>query len=118
MKYVAYKTALNNPNLPNGFITDHFETDQETVDGYVVVTLDSFNQLFKNNVALIRQSEASRKIVTVHPDTPAPVLRHASEAEHVPNDVSPPTQDQANAELFNQFLAWMTANKANPPSNT
>lgn len=117
MKYIAYKTAQNDPNLPNGFITDHFETDEEVLDGYQVVTLDVFNTIFQNNVTLVRQAEAQRGVVTIHPNTPVNDPRPASTVEHVPDDYVPPqTQTvEQNAELFNQFLAWVAAGK--PGSN-
>ena len=121
MKNVAYKTAQNDPNLPNGFITEHFATDQDVVEGYLVVSLDVFNALFQNNIILLRQFENSRGIRTVHPDTPAPVLRPATDAEHVPANFVPPVPagpDPNNAELFNQFLAWVAAGKPQAPSNT
>ena len=121
-RYIAYKTAQNDPGLPNGFITEHFETDKETLEGYNIVTLEIFNAIFQNNVALVRQAESSRGIVTVNPNTPAPVLRSASEAEHVPDNFVPPSPTDtspASAELFNQFLAWVAAGKPGaPPSNT
>lgn len=121
MKYIAYKTAKNDPNLPDGFITEHFETDQETLEGYNVVTLDIFNAIFQNNVLLIRSMEAAKGVVTVNPNTPTPILRPASDAEHVPANFTPPTTntDPNSVELFNQFLAWVAAGKpGSPPSNT
>ncbi len=121
MKYVAYKTAQNDPNLPNGFITEHFSTDKEIVEGYIVAPLEVFNAIFQNNIALIRQSEVAKGITTVNPGTPAPVLRPASDAEHVPANFVPEGQnspDPANTELFSQFLAWVAAGKPGTPSNT
>ena len=121
MKYVAYKIAKNDPNFPDGFITEHFGTDQDTVEGYSVVLLELFNIMYQNNVSLIRSTELAQGIVTVNPNTPAPVLRGAHEAEHVPSDFvdAPIGNGPNNAELFNQFLAWVNAGKpGNPPSNT
>jgi len=125
MKYIAYKTAQNDPNLPNGFITEHFETDQATLEGYTVVTLEVFNALYQNNVNLVRKAEADRGIIPQHPALPAPVLRPASDVEQVPANFVPPPPAQApgmpqsvdpsNQELFNQFLAWVAAGK--PPVN-
>ena len=121
-KYIAYKTAQNDPNLPSGFITEHFETDKDVVEGYTVVSLEVFNALFANNVTLIRQAEAAKGIVTVHPSTPAPTQRSNNEVEHVPDDYVPPAPtnpDPNNAELFNQFLAWVAAGKpGSAPNNT
>jgi len=119
-KYIAYTVAVNQAGLPNGFITSHFATDQSTLDGYLVVPLDMFNTLFKNNVTLIRQQEVNNGVIGVPPNTPVPVPRAASDAQHVPPDFNPPPPTSpANAELFNQFLAWVAAGKpGNPPSNS
>ncbi len=123
MKYIAYKTAKNDPNFPDGFITEHFETDKDTLEGYSVATLDVFNLLFQNNVTLVRKAEVDRGIVTQNPNAPLPILRPASDAENVPSDLgnSGPSQDPAAtaAELFSQFMAWVAAGKPGvPPSNT
>ena len=69
MSNIAYKTAQNDPNLPDGFITEHFETDQESLPGYNIVTLDVFNQLFQNNIPLMRAKEKSNGIVTADPNS-------------------------------------------------
>jgi hypothetical protein len=120
MKYVAYKVAKNDPNFPDGFITEHFGTDQEVVEGYSVVLLELFNIMYQNNVSLIRSSEIAKGIVTVDPSTPLPELRPAHEAEHLPSDFAeaPPANTPNNAELFNQFLAWVAAGKPGAPPNT
>jgi hypothetical protein len=121
MANIAYKTAHNDPNFPDGFITEHFETNENVLEGYTVVSLEVFNALFQNNIPLIRKFEAVNNVVTIHPDTPSPVLRPASDAEHVPANFVPPaptTPDANSTELFNQFLAWVAAGKPNAPSNT
>lgn len=122
-RYIAYKTAQNSPDFPNGFITEHFETDKEILEGYTVVSLETFNAIFQNNVTLVRKAERERgTVMTVGPETPQPVLRPASDIEHVPTDFVPPAPanvNTSNAELFNQFLAWVAAGKpGTPPSNT
>lgn len=117
-KYIAYTIAQNQVGLPNGFITQHFETSQSTLDGYLVVPLDTFNALFQNNINLIRQQEAGRGIMTVNPSTPAPILRSAADAQGVPSDFVSPTSNPANTELFNQFSAWVAAGKPGATSNT
>lgn len=126
-KYIAYTMALNQPGLPNGFITSHFATDQSSLDGYYVVPLDTFNSIFQHNVTLIRQQEVNSGVLTVAPNTPAPVPRPATDAEHVPaNFVSVPATPAPNTPitmdhtaLFNQFMAWIAAGKpGSPPSNT
>lgn len=120
MKYIAYKTAQNDPNLPNGFITEHFETDQETLEGYNVVTLETFNILFQNNVPLMRQAEIAQGIRPVNPN--ATMIRPTNVVELVPDNFVPPAPanpDPNNAELFSQFLAWVAAGKpGSAPSNT
>lgn len=119
MKYIAYKIAKNDPNLPDGFITEHIETDEESLEGYTVVTLDFFNAIFQNNAVLIRQDEASKEtIVTVPPNALAPVLRPASDAQNVPTDLVQSDTPADNQALFNQFLAWVAAGKPGGPSNT
>lgn len=117
MNYVAYKTAKNDINLPDGFITEHFETDQLSVPGYTVVPLAVFNGLIQNNVALIRSKEKASGIVTADPNSVVAAPRPATDAEGVPSTFTAPTTD--NAALFSQFLAWIAAGKPSvPPSNT
>lgn len=128
MKYIAYKTAKNDPNFPDGFITEHLETDQESLEGYTVAPLEVFNILFQNNVTLVRSAEAARGISPQHPGLPVPVSRPASDVEQVPANFvpsapvspgqspgSPQSVDPNNQELFSQFLAWVAAGK--PPAN-
>lgn len=118
MKNIAYKTSQGNPNLPNGFITDHFETDEDAIEGYTVVDKNVFSQLLQNNVMLMRSHETSQNIKGAGPGTP-PFPR-------IPNRLAEPTdhsiiearkkeveeakkksqQETADAELFKQFLAW------------
>ncbi len=122
MRYIAYKKADDSVvNLPNGFITEHFETDQPTLEGYEVVTLEVFNTLFQNNVRLVRESEAAQGIMT--PNTVPVMVAPAINAKAEPvvpvtsNNQSSngqPTTDQA--VLFQQFLAWMASQQN--PNNT
>lgn len=115
MSYIAYKTAFNDPDLPNGFITEHFETSEPTLEGYNVVSLEVFNGLFQNNISLMRTLEKSKGIVTITPNLPPLPLRQVSEVEHVPSNFSSEPSPSDNAALFQQFLAWVAAGK---PSNT
>lgn len=115
MKNVAYKTAEANPNFPNGFITEHFETDDEAVEGYTVVDKTVFSQLLIQNVNLMRSFETQNGI------TGAP--SHIPPVPLVPNNMAQPADPAIMAakkkeledikkakdeekELFKQFLAW------------
>jgi hypothetical protein len=122
MKNVAYKTIQNNPNMPNGFIVDHFETDEDKVEGYMVVSAASFTQLLANNVTLLRTHEINKGITGADPAQPAHMARPNEHAE--PVDPTLKAQQQAAAEaaakaqqqkqdensaLFQEFLAWRNA---------
>lgn len=112
MKNVAYKVVSNSQVLPDGFITDdHFETDQDVEEGYLVLPKDQFNALFANNVNLLRAFERSKGVVAVdtpnHPVTPVPervAERLSPEALAQQNALV--SQNAQNVELFQQFLAW------------
>lgn len=118
MKNVAYKTISGNPNLPDGFIIDHFETDQDTVEGYIVVDKNVFTQLLANNVVLMRAHEANKGVVSVHPHSPPPPRKPDSAAEPADPEIMAKIkqdiedrkkalqQDRADAALFQQFLEW------------
>ena len=120
MKNIAYKVAKGDPNLPDGFITEHFETDQESLEGYSIAPLEVFNVLFQNNAALIRVAEVARGVVPAEPNQMQP-QRMITVAEPVPQAIpvqAEPVPEQPssnNTELFNQFMAWVAAGK--PPAN-
>lgn len=119
MKNIAYKTISGNPNLPNGFITEHFETDQDVLEGYTVVNKAAFDQLLINNVMMMRMHEENKVNVTAaHPNLP-PVPRrpdsHAEPTDHatitqikkeIEDRKKAAQQDQADEALFKQFLEW------------
>lgn len=114
MTKVAYKVNTTNPNLPNGFVIDHFETEQDQVEGYLVVDKDVFQRLLLNNVTTLRQHEMTQGIVG-GPGTPLATLRPASEAQPIDQALMEQKKKayeeelakrQADAELFQQFLAW------------
>jgi hypothetical protein len=114
MTNVAYKVNTTNPNLPNGFIIDHFETDQSTVPGYLVVDSATFSTLLKNNVTLMRIHETNKGVNAAPHDAPPHYQRPASEAEPASNDMMAQKQQaiqqsQADAALFAQFMAWKNA---------
>jgi hypothetical protein len=116
MKNVAYKTMKNNPNIPDGFIVDHYETDDDTVEGYIVVAKEMFSQLLLNNVTLMRAHETSAKgIEPAHPNNPPrPVIAND---KAIPADMNivvarqkemqqAVEKNKADVELFKQFMAW------------
>lgn len=118
MTKIAYKTNTTNPNLPNGFIIDHFETDQDMVEGYIVVDKAIFSQLLANNIPLMREHETNKGITSAHPNLP-PVPRKPNEAaepvdhatmtqikKEIEDRKKAAQQDQADAALFQQFLEW------------
>lgn len=111
MKNVAYKVSKGNPNLPDGFITEHFETDQDVEEGCIIVSNSTFSVLLENNVSLFRSFEASKGIVTADPNATPPPLRPASDAQPINQEIMAQKQAEmqqsiADAELFKQFLAW------------
>lgn len=114
MTKIAYKVSQGSPNLPDGFITDHFQTDKDTVEGYQVATQQVFEKMLEYNVTLFRNWEASKGIVTADSTLPAKPARPAQEAEPVPPDVKMAATKAAattaeNAKLFQEFIAWKTA---------
>jgi hypothetical protein len=115
MKNVAYKTIQNNPNLPNGFIIDHFETDDDTVPGYTVVDKNVFSQILANNVTIMRMHETSKGIKAADPNQPTNPPRPNNEAQPVDQALMAEKKKEIaqkaaavaeNAALFKQFLAW------------
>jgi hypothetical protein len=111
MKNIAYKTAQGIANLPDGFILDHIETDQDAVEGYTVVSKEAFSVLMANNVPLFRNFEKSRGVLPADPNAPPPVQKTNSDAQPHPPEVLAAfkkAQEDAsnNAQMFQQFLAW------------
>lgn len=109
MKNMAYIVAQGIPNLPNGFILDHFETDQDTLDGYFVAPKDVFDMLLAHNVTLYRDFEKSRGVVTADSTLPSPPQRPAHEAipwSPTQEQLDQLTQQQSDTALFQQFLQW------------
>lgn len=123
MTKIAYKINTTNPNLPHGFVVDHFETDQDTVEGYAVTNKDSFDQLLKNNVTLMRMHEVNNGISGAHPYQPAHPQRPNHEAEPADTNIitarqkaieehqKTMQQDKEDAKLFQEFLAWKRSQK-------
>ncbi len=114
MKNVAFKVSFGDPNLPNGFITDHFGTDENSVDGYQIAPLEVFNNMIQNNITLVRQWEATQGVIPADPNAPPVKPRSPNEAQHLPPDLvakndAQVQQSVADAQLFQQFLAWKRA---------
>lgn len=84
MGFIAYKVSKGNPELPDGFITDHFEVTTPILEGYTVVSLEAFNSIFQGNATLLQAFERSRGIITVD-STQVPV-----ETPKVAQAVPPP----------------------------
>jgi hypothetical protein len=116
MKNVAYKTMQNNPNIPDGFIVEHFDTDEDAVEGYTVVSVEMFSQLLMNNVTLMRAHEKSVKgIEPAHPNNPPRPVIPNEKAEPADMNIiaarqkemqQAVEQNKADTELFKQFMAW------------
>lgn len=111
MKNIAYKTAQGIANLPDGFITDHIETDQDVLEGYTVVSKATFDALLANNVTLYRNFEKSRGVLPADPNAPKPVPKTNNDAQPHPPEVleafkKVQQEASANAIMFQQFLAW------------
>lgn len=111
MAKIAYKTNTDNPNLPNGFITDHFETDQDQIEGHTVVELAVFSAVLQGNVALLRQHEVNAgpqgaaQGLQVHPMRPAEHAQPVSQEIMAQHKVVM-QQNTENARLFQEFMAW------------
>lgn len=111
MTKIAYKVNTTNPNLPQGFIVDHFETEQDMVEGYIIVDQPTFQKLIHNNVALMRQHEVSLGIQGAPQGIPIHPRRDASEAQPVDHAMMEERkkvaeQHAADARLFQEFMAW------------
>ena len=111
MKNVAYKTNQTNPNLPAGFIIEHFETDEDSVEGYLVIRKEAFSQMMLNNVSLMRGHESKTGIQAADPRQPGPLPRPNSDAQPVDQAMMAQKEKQIqqetqDAELFMQFLQW------------
>lgn len=107
MLKVAYKVAMNIPGLPNGFIQEHFETDQDSVEGYLITSKENFSNLLANNAALMQAFDAQNGVVT----TPPAQKEKPKVAEPIAPEVLAERQaleDKAkqDMELFKQFMAW------------
>ncbi len=121
MTKIAYKLNTTNPNLPSDFIIDHFETDQDQIEGYLVAEKDVFQQLLLNNVTSLRKHEAIQTPSFGPSAAPLP-MRPAHEAEPVDQELMNKKKKaledelqkrQSEAEMFQQFLAWKKSQENN-----
>jgi hypothetical protein len=108
---IAFKVSHNIPNLPDGFIIDHFETDKDIVEGYTVTSHEIFEKLLENNVSLMRTWEKNNGIVTADSNIPPPPPRPSNQAEPLSQEqlaARKKAQQDAvdNTKLFQEFLAW------------
>lgn len=121
MSKIAYKINTDNPNLPTGFITDHFETTEQIVEGYIVVDKSVFSQLFENNINLMRAHENVGGIRGAHPELPEFPRRANREAEPVDQSLmaerkrlaeEAAAKERQDLQLFQQFLEWKKSQQA------
>jgi len=119
-KKIAYKTAKNLGDVPDGFIIDHFETTDNQVEGYTVVNQEVFSQLLANNVALIRskenskidktapppQSIAQNNASSIKPHTHAEPVDHQLMAQKIKEMEDRRKATEEELALFQKFLEW------------
>ena len=118
MKNIAYKVSQGNPNLPDGFVTDHFETDETAIEGYSIIPQAAFQTVLDNNIFLYRNFEKGNGIVTSDKVTVPTPIKPDSEAQLPSPESIAATQkalkEQADsAALFQQFLAWKASQSSN-----
>lgn len=92
MKNIAYKLTQNDPHYPDGFAKDFIETDQDTLEGYVVAPRSDLHDILLNNKKLVQEHD------------PAKVLKPAGPAE--PVTIENTLSNDGDAKLFQEFLAW------------
>lgn len=98
-KNIAYKIAKNVEGLPDGAVTDNFETDDENLDGYIIVPRDSFEAVMKKNRDLLLAYQNN-----VHGNLPVATNRGSAISPELKKDQQ--KKAEADAALFAQFLAW------------
>ena len=112
MKNVAYKVSKGSKSYPDGFVTDHFPTNNDQEEGFLITSVENFNLLLANNVTLMRNWEALNGIIVAEnkseeaekPDPNKVAEKQSPESlartQQLQND------NAKEAELFKQFLAW------------
>lgn len=89
-KNVAYKVSVGDPNLPDGFITQSMETDEDVVEGFIVVPHDQFPSLVLASANLMKEFAQSHIGVPHSTGTPTP--RNVEQAKA--------------ADEYQEFLKW------------
>ena len=100
MKNVAYKKITNDPTHPDGFVKEYFATDQDAIEGYIVVPYEEFPKVMLENRRLLENHDPSRN--------PKPVV---NAGQPVPPSDVPPAND--TAAMFQKFLAWQASQNNN-----
>lgn len=103
---IAYKVSKGAPNLPDGFVIEHFETTADNLEGYQVTSKEGFSNILANNGALYQQWEVLHRNVNT---TPAPELTPEPLKAPTPAIVNPTPAVDPNTALFEEFLAWKAA---------
>lgn len=123
MLKIAYKVSQGSPNLPDGFIIDHFQTDKDAVEGYQIATQAVFEKMLEFNINLMRNWEKQKGLVTVDstnpPQDPRPTVAaqpisaedRATQLAAAKKALQKPLLEAAgvseeNTKLFQEFLAW------------
>ena len=125
MNNIAYKVAKNISNLPDGFITEHFETDADAEEGYLVTSKDNFSKLMENNAVLFKawqevNGKPGDSVVSDDPSIvpdpqplPAPISKQVeglSAASKAEQDAIK-SKKETDEALFQQFIAWKNSNQ-------
>lgn len=111
MKNIAYKVSKGSEQYPDGFITESIETDEDSLEGYTVVPMESFPKLVQESAQLLHNFNDAKKFAqnkSVSAEKIPQQLTNEAKAE-----VKKFREGQANEELFKQFLAWKQSQSGN-----
>ena len=114
MTKIAYKLAKDDPTLPNGFVIDHFETENSTEEGYIVTSKENFSLILSNSANLYLNYERNKGIVLDTGKMTEPVKKVAEPLtkSQIAEEVSD-SKKAEEEELFKQFLAWKASQSNN-----
>lgn len=101
MKNIAYKVSQGIKRLPDGFIIEWIETDQNSLEGYTVVDKINFDSLLANNNILLNNFITSEKKKEINDFNIVQQQKYQQYLQNLQNQVS-----ESDATLFNQFLIW------------